>query len=162
MRTQHAFELIAKPSADLAALCGAAFTATNRKISTTADNHIPKLSPDKKLAACFNSFIEHDALTIDPLVGSHLWFSGFLVVEEELVAEVMMHCSELACMSTATKTRGLNAMVISGNLNAWRAAIGAGLGSSNDMFQVFSTVKKTFDVAGYGDSLQSMGLINGT
>lgn len=160
MRTQHAFELIAKPCADLAALCGTAFTATNRKISIAADNHIPKLSPDKKLAACFNSFIEHDALTIDPLVGSHLWFSGFLVVEEELVADVMMHCSELACMSTATKTRGLNAMIISGNLNAWKAAIEAGLGSSNDMFQIFVTVKKSFDVAGYGT--QSTGLINGS
>jgi hypothetical protein len=160
MRTQHAFELVAKPSADLAALCGAAFTATDRKISTAADNHVPKLSPDKKLAACFNSFIEHDAMTIDPLVGSHLWFSGFMVVEEELVADVMMHCSELACMSTATKTRGLNAMIISGNLNAWKAAIGAGLGSCNDMFQLFSTVKRTFDVAGYGDTTQNRGLIN--
>ncbi len=83
--TQHAFELIAKPHADLAALCGAAYTATDRKISAAAD--LAKLSPDKKLASCLASFVEHEPSSIEPFVGSHLFFSGFLIIEDVLVPE---------------------------------------------------------------------------
>jgi hypothetical protein len=99
----------------------------------------------------------------DPLVGAHLWFSGFLVVEEELVPNVMMVASELACMVTESKTRGLCVMVISGNLNGWKAAIEAGLGDTVGMFQIFTTIKNAFEIAGYGGTGRvGGGLIRGS
>lgn len=146
----HAFELIAKPDADLAKLCTLAYQALDKKISEYADKSKLAMNKDHKLASCFASFAGVEPTTISGLVNSHLWFSGFLIVEDDLVTEVFSHASELAGMATPTRTRGLTAVIFSGNLNAWKVAIESALSAGeHDIQTIFSTILSSFRAAGY-------------
>ncbi len=66
-----------------------------------------------------------------------------------------MLCSDLACMSAPTHTRGLSAVIISGNLNAWKAAVTSGL--SGELRDVFGSIYGAFSAAGMGLSSLSCG-----
>jgi len=150
-----AFRIVSKPNADFDSLCGLAYSATNKKISSHADGHSPKLTPDRKLASCLATFIEHNPEAFTPLVLHHLHFSGFLLVQDHLVPLVMMHAAGLACLSTSTHTRGLSAVILSGNLNSWRDAAYAFFSSSDpdnvDIHAVADAVMACFRAEGYGE-----------
>ena len=103
------------------------YEATEKKVAAFADAHNPKLSPDRKLATCFESFIGNEPLTFEPLIMSHLHFSGVAVCDDFDVPDLMMTASGLACLSAPSKARGLSVTILSGNLNAWKAAVTSGI-----------------------------------
>lgn len=147
--SNYAIKLVSKPQADFSSLCGAVHQATDRNIAGYADAK-RNMSEDRKLMTCLESFIERDPMTFNPLVLSHLHFSVLVACETWLVPIAMVNCSELACLSTESKVRGLSCLIISGNLNGFRSAVLSGI-RDKDARELFSALLSTFRAEGYGE-----------
>lgn len=157
------FRLVSKPNPNFDALCGLVYEATGVKISEFADKHSVKLSEDLKFATCLESFSQAPHLdAFSPFIRSHLHFTGALACDQYFTVPVVSLCSELACLHRPTKARGVDMILMSGNLNQWLAAVTSGRNHpDSEMKQIFLEIEATFKTHGYSNAFtkQTRGLI---
>lgn len=144
----HSFHIIGKPKLDLGILLQIAYEGTGKRLAEHADSSNTVFTEDKKVASCLSTLFGREPSSLEPMVLSHLHFTGLLVCEELDYVELVSSTGKLSVSGTPSRRGGLFISVISGSLNEWRDMVVSGLRQSATQ-PICESIYRAFIAAGY-------------
>jgi hypothetical protein len=146
----NAFKFTTKPNADFPVLCGLIHEATGLRVADFSDRQSNKLTPERKLETCYEAFAGLQPFSYNPMIASHLFFSGLLAAPESDTPVILAAASELAAISIPSRVRGVSLTLMSGTLAGWSAFLVAGAAHPDQgVAAAIDAVRSEFVTQGY-------------